>query len=1102
MKHKLFTRLRLAVCLLCLSAGVGTVSAQTVTGSLVGNVADPNGNIVPGARIVITDVSRGASRETTTNEEGNYTFSSLDPGAYQVEVEAQGFGKFTREATEVAINTVVRVDAQLTTGDVTESVEVSADALLLKTDRADVSQQLRAEQIEELPLSPDRNYQAALEIVPGVDPAAPVGSAFGNPGGSLTNRVNGQNERNNNFQLDGTINNQTNVISQSAIVPPPEAIQVVDLSTNAYDAEQGRATGAVVNVAIKSGTNDLSGSVYLFNTNSALGARDTFSTLEKPGTKLTQFGFTIGGPIIKNKTFFFGDYQGGRDRQGQNTLLTVPSLAFRNGDFTGASAIFDPATGTPAGANRTQFANNIIPANRISPIARAILARLPLPTRPGNANNYEAVGSFIQDRDQFDVKINHIFSDNTTAFARYSYFQADTQDAPAFGVLGGPATDGGATAAFGPSRIQSGSLNLTHSFSSTLVTEFRGGLVRVLIEGEPPSEDDLATQLGIPGINNGDFFSRGFPRIAFPTGSFDALGAATTLPFKIAETSFQGVNNWTKTTGNHTIRFGADIRNLILNKFQAGGSNPRGEFIFANGVTSRSGTTGATSANAFASFLLGLPQEIRRTTVLQLGGYRQRQYFFYAQDRWQVTKNLTVNYGLRYEIQPYSTPANAGDQSRYVVENNQVLIAGRGDVDERLGVRTDYTSFAPRGGIAYRLGERTVLRAGYGIGYVPLNLNQLTTQNFGGQIDVQLQGANAFQPFGNIANGIPALAPINTTSGIVTPPANVVLGVINPEARRGFVQSFNGTIEHDFRGFVATASYVGARGSRLPGARELNYALPLAPNAQGVARALTPQDRVLFASTGRTANTILYDNFLESAYDSLQTKVERRFRSLGTVTAAYTFSKSIDYSDAFALQDDANLDLNRGLSDFDRPHNFVLSHVIRLPFFDRGRQLFDERGLTPGAIFGGFTLSGTFSARSGTPIDIRTNLNANNTPLGDSFARRPNIIGAPRILGGTGPGDPYFDPTVFVAPLQGQLGNVGRNTVRGPGFINYNAALSRTFSISETIRLQLRADAFNVTNTPRFANPNATLGASTFGQITSTVANSERRIRLGLKLTF
>jgi len=314
MKRNLLAYTAFILCLLVAFAGFAV--AQTVTGSLVGHIEDATGGAIPGARVVITDVNRSTSREIITDDEGNYSLSSLDPGIYRVEVQQANFKKHVRENVEVAINTTVRVDAQLEPGGVSEVVQVEAEQVQLKTDRADVSTQITREQVEELPLSPDRNYQSILDISPGVTEAADVGSAFGNPNGSTTNRINGQNERYNNFQLDGTINNQTNVISQTAIVPSADAIQVVDISTNSYDAEQGRAAGGVVNVQIKSGTNRFGGSAFGFHTNSALKARNTLSTLDKPETKLTQFGGTFGGPIIKDKTFFFVSYQGGRDRRG------------------------------------------------------------------------------------------------------------------------------------------------------------------------------------------------------------------------------------------------------------------------------------------------------------------------------------------------------------------------------------------------------------------------------------------------------------------------------------------------------------------------------------------------------------------------------------------------------------------------------------------------------------------------------------------------------------------------------------------------------------------------------------------------------------------
>jgi outer membrane receptor protein involved in Fe transport len=1093
MKRTIVSRFVAVYCLIWAFAGVA--AAQTVTGSLVGHVKDANGGATAGARVTVIEVYRGAKRETVTNAEGNYSINSVDPGVYRVEIEHTGFKKFVRDRVEVAINTTVRADARLEPGALIETVEISSGAGQLKTDRADISKQITSEQVEELPLSIDRNYQSILDIAPGVTEAETIGSSFGNPNGSLTNRINGQNERYNNFQLDGTINNQTNVISQTNIVPSPEAIQVVDVSTNAYDAEQGRASGGVVNVQIKSGTNDFHGIVYGFNTNSALKARNTLSTLDKTQTKLTQFGAVFGGPIRRDKTFFFGDYQGGRDRRGQSTILDLPTEAFRNGDFRGTRAIFDPGlSGTIPAASRQQFENNIIPDGRISPVARAILSRLPLPNLPGATNNYEAAGVFIQDRDQFDLKINHIFGDNTNGFARYSFFKANTSDVPAFGVLGGPTTGGVSTAAIGPSKNQSGTINLTHTLSPSLVTEFRFGFVRVLISGASPTEEDIATQVGIPGINNGDFFTGGLPFIRI-TG-YTSLGILTTIPFKIAETSTNIVNNWTKITGNHTIRFGADIRNLNLNKYQAAGSNPRGDFTFSAGLTSR--TTG-TSVNAFAAFLLGLPQTVSRTTVTQLGGYRMRQYFFFAQDRWQVNPKLTVNYGLRYEIYPYATPANPGDQSRYDPATNQVLVAGYGPINDRLGVKTDFTNLAPRIGIAYRLGEKTVIRTGYGMGYIPLGINTLAVQNFGGQTNVEFTGATAQMgprdANGNvitISTGIPSVTGIDTTGGIVTPPGNVILSVVNPNQKRGYVQSYNLTVERDIYGFVSSVGYVGSRGVRLPGTLNLNAAHP----------GSLQNELPLAIRYGRVTETLLSDFMLSSSYHSMQAIVERRFKRYGRITAAYTLSKSLDYTDAFAIADDLDIDNNRGPSGFDRRHNLVVSHVVRLPF-GRGHALL--RNGIAARIFGGFTLSGIFNARSGRPVDITSNnlitdpvTGRSNRPLGASA--RTNATGASRILGGLGPGQKFFDTSVFEDPLPGQTGNVGRNSLRGPSYRNYNATISRNFALSERFDLKVMASAFNVTNSPHFNDPEGSITSGAFGESRTTFG--ERSIRFGIKLSF
>jgi len=622
--------------------------------------------------------------------------------------------------------------------------------------------------------------------------------------------------------------------------------------------------------------------------------------------------------------------------------------------------------------------------------------------------------------------------------------------------------------------------------------------VRVHITGAVPSEENLGNTLGIPGTNRGDFFtSNGIPRINITNFSF--LGSALGIPFDITENSYNIVNNWTKVAGNHTIRFGADIRQLKLDKFQANVLNPRGEYNFTGGLTTRSGTGG--TANAFAAFLLGLPQNINRTTIAQLGGYKTPQYFFFVQDRWQVSPKLTVNYGLRYEIYPYPVGIAPGDQSRYDPETNTALVSGYGPVNDRVNVKTEYTNFAPRLGIAYRLDDKTVIRTGYGISYVPISLNTLANQNFGSQLNLTIAGNNV-----NVAprdgtntitlsTGIPNPQIVDLTSGVVTPPNNFELGVVNPNAKRGYIQSYNFTVERDLFGFVTSVGYVGSRGTRLPGTVNINAVGPRAD------RALTNNDRPLAIRYGRVANVFLSDFMLSNAYHSLQARVDKRFKQAGgRLTVAYTLSRSTDYTSAFSLDNDINYDANRGPSDFDRKHNLVISHVIRP--FGKGGRLFDNNGLRLRGLFGGFTLSGVFSARSGSPVDITGTDAANTSTLGSQ--NRPDQIGPVRYLGGFGPGNPYFDRSVFVNPAAGTFGNTTRNSLRGPHFINYNATLARTFSFGERYKLQALMTAFNVTNSPHFGNPGGGFSSNpantTFGIINTSFG--ERQIRFGLRFTF
>ena len=727
----------------------------------------------------------------------------------------------------------------------------------------------------------------------------------------------------------------------------------------------------------------------------------------------------------------------------------------------------------------------MIPANRISPVTKAIFDRLPAPNLPGETSNYAASGRLAQDRNSTDVKVNHKFSEMTQAFARYSYLGAYTSDPPVFGDLGGVNANGGATAAEGPSRIQSLSTNLTHVFGPSLVSEFRAGFERTLITGGIFGDPAIASKLGIPGVQNGDFFSTGMVGISI--NGYSALGNAATMPFKIADTAANLVTNWNLQRGNHSIRWGMDFRNLILNTYQAT-ADPRGIYAFTPTVTSaivngRATTTDST--NALAGMLLGLPGTITRSTVVQLGGWRLQQYYMYIQDRWQVTPKLTVNYGLRYEVVPFAKAANPGDQSQYDPATNRLMVAGYGPNSRRLDINTDFRGFAPRLGVAYRVSAATVLRAGYGISYTPQSINSLSPKNYPSIVQIQLTGANSLQPAGNIANGAPSAQPVDVSSGVVAVPNNVALSMFNRNGRRGYVQAYNFTVEHGWAGFVFSGSYVGNLGTRISGNVNLNSSAP------GTATAARPFARLY----GRTADVTMYDYMLSSSYHALQTHVERRMGAAGSFTLSYTWSKSLDYTDAFTVAIPLDIGLNRGPSVFDRTHNLVISHVVPLPFGKNG--LFFKDGPLA-AILGGFQFSGVFSARTGAPFAITGVRTSQAT--GQGYTNRPGVNGPVRMLGGTGRGQLWFDTSAFVEPAPGTIGNYGRNMVRGPGYVNHSLTLSRIFKITEGVRLNVMATAFNWTNTTHFGDPTGGFTNVNFGQITSS--SGERQLRVGARVEF
>ena len=1099
-----------------LAVGSLTVTAwgQAVTGTIVGNVSDVGGAAVAGAKVTITEVNTGIVHIATANEEGGYVVPYLPPGTYKVEVERAGFKKFVREGVLLSTGSSLRVNAALEVGSITETVEVSAAAAILQTESADVSQSFEAKKIAELPLN-GRNFQSLMTLVPGVVPSNSQVGIFDNPQGTQFLQVNGQNNSANNFQIDGVDNNEP-LLGLVVQIPPAEAIQQFSVSTSNYDAEFGRAVGAVVNVTTRPGTNNFHGSLFEFHNNSAFKARNYFQLTRSADGKIhipnaikNQFGGTFGGPIYKNRTFFFGDYQGQYQRIGRVPVVqTVPTQAFRDGDFSAlpASIIWDPASSANP-TQRSAFPGNKIPSNRISPVALNILKFLPLPNLAGLANNYLPPAiPFSLDTHSFDVRVDHQFSDKLNFFAKYNYFQSLMSDPGVFGDAAGPtATGDGNALASGKGRNQVVTLNLTRSFSSTLTTEARFGFTRYFINAQGPGNDqEISKSVGINGSNEPDPAHSGLALIAIE--GYPVIGMSTNMPTINADNIFNWINNWTKVSGSHTFKWGADIRRLRMDRLQIQGTSsfgPRGRFNFNSGVTLKQGAPSQpnTFANAFASFLLGLPDQIGRAVFTTTPTNRTTHLFFFGQDTWQFNKKLTFSLGLRYEIYTPITSRLAGGQGNYDPETNNLLVAGVGDVSLSAGVKTDYNNFAPRVGFAYRFGDkdRNVLRGGFGISYFTARFGftggTLST-SFPVIADQTIGVASDFKADGTLSN-IPAFTPVPIPSnGIINPAPNIGLFAVPFENNLPMVLSYNLTAQREvLPGLSVELGYVGNRGYNQPYNRALIASQP------GTGLAGVP----LFQKFGRTATTTLRAYGVDSFYNALQASVEKRLAHNVAMTAAYTWSRSIDYtSNNGGLGNPIVLEFNKAVSDFDRKHSFTLSHTIELPFGRSQRYL--SNGLAA-VILGGWQVNGIFQAFSGRPFSVTmSNAQLNGGP---SNAQRPDQLRYPSISGAVGPGTQWFDVTAFAAPTPNRYGTAGRNTVRGPGLVNYDFSVFKGFAITESKRIEFRTEFYNLTNTPHFNQPAGNFStASSFGSITSTIGVNgvagagEREVQFALRLLF
>ncbi len=1104
-----------------------TMLGQAVNGTLIGTISDTTGASMPNARIVVTEANTGVSRSATTNESGNFSFPDLPPGTYTVNVEQAGFKKTTRTNVSVLVNSSVRVDLTLQPGDVSESIDVTADAPMLQTDRADTGRKIETKTIEDLPLGGSHNFQSLSILVPGA--ARPEGqhSAFFNPQASLATRFNGQSRLGNNLQLEGVDDNERTGLLQ-VLIPPQEAIQTVDISTSNYDAELGRATGAAINVILKSGGNRFHGSLYESNRVSALAARNFYDPARGHFT-YNYFGGSVSGPIIRNRTFFFGDYLRIEDHSSNNDRLTVPTAAQRNGDLSAFSApIYDPATGDPkTGIGRTQFPGNIIPLNRINPISLKILGIIPAPNlgAPGAlTQNYFVNSPFFRNTDQFDVKVDHNQSERDRFSIRYSFSRPVTTDASVYGLYGGPRGVGGSGfEGTGIQNTHSGAINYNRLFSPTLITEARFGVNRYRNDAQQFGYGQAtADALGIPGIN-GIPWTSGPPQIALDNYGDPFIGFSASLPWVRAETNILFANTWTKTKGNHTIKFGFDMRRVRDDLLQTQTFNPRGRIHFGQAQTSIPGAS-TSQGNSFASFLLDVPADEGRDYPVAFPAYRAWEFFGYVGDKWVVTPKLTLELGVRWEYYPPATPAHAGGFSQYDPSTNSLIIAGIGNNPSDLGLDKHYKNFGPRLGIAYRWNDKTVFRTGFGISHSPFPDNTYAynypiKQN--NQFTANCSYCSAVLPNGQPATfqaGFPAFSTVQIPSNGIIPNADINQNYIqiNPHFREPYVEAWNFAIQRALPGNLALeVAYVGNHGVDQPAQYNLNASTTLGADIQG---------QPLYQKFGKKAGATMYFVGYSSMYNGLQTKLDKRFSNGFAMTTAYTYSKAMGYqSEDSGIDTYINSRRNWRRLNFDRKHYFVQSYVYELPF---GR---NKRFLSSGAgawILGGWQVNGILSIASGTPMTFAGSaavLKApgNNNTLnwfgpGPIPVQKGNGANAywfgstnkntgPTICNFTNSAKPIVTTQCFAQPGAGngglpEFGNLGWNVLTGPGFWNLDASLFRNFTITERFKLQFRGEGFSVLNTPQWNNPSTDINSVNFGKITG--AGGARSIQLGAKLTF
>ena len=1051
-----------------------TVLAQVDRATLTGTVKDSGGAIIPGATVSITNVATNVASQQQTTETGSYLFVNLIPGQYRIDVELSGFKK-TSQLVTLEVGQRARVDAALEVGSFSETVKVTESTQLINSNDATLGGVVTQMEVANLPLA-IRNWDDLLALVPGVQGDRYTeqggGTSFGRTGGI---NVHGARALQNNFLLDGVDNNSISENVQELTTqvsrPSVDAIQEFKVVTSPYSAEYGRSPGAAVSVSTKSGTNTIHGTGYEYFRNQSMDAIDYFSKkagAPKPDNHQNQPGGNVGGPILKDRAFYFADYEGTRITRGVSRVTRVPTADERSGIFT--SALRDPLTGQP-------FANNTIPADRIDPFATAILALVPLPNQPG-VNNYFRNANLVDNSDRLLTRLDWRPNSHDSIFGRYIYSNRDRQIPGAFGGV----IDGTGTSAFGNQKIKTNAVvgGWTRVLSSRTVNEARFSWSQSVSDAvhqafglAPP------TSAQIPGMITDPTVAGGFPGLSV-TGYFGGsglgrLGSPDFLP-KFQHTNqleFIDTVSWLR--GNHAIKFGADVIAPMKNEYL--------DVPATRGAMTFGGTFTGLSGSGMGDFLLGYVSGFQLSNV-HVVEQRHWATMGFVQDDWKASDKLTVNLGLRYD---FITPAMEAQDRQTNFDpsgTGSLLFASSGSLSDRGLVKADTNNWAPRGGVVYKLNEKTVIRGGAGIFYNLFDRvgseDQLAL-NLPGLINTSLS-RTAGTPLFLLRDGIPAnfLTPpsLNPADGQLK---SIRLRAVSNDAPKTTMFQTSFGMQREFAdGLMATADFVYTRGSHMATLVNLNQPLPSAPGVADAKGAL-PYPNFGFVEW-RAQNG-------KSEYKGIDAGVQRRFAKGYSFGVSYTLGDSKDdSSEQLTTQGSNAFPQNSrdfanwyGPSDYDVRHRFTTNFVVNLPL-----------GKNP--IARDWVASGVWAARSGRPFTV----NQSNNNVGQNMTGLPNQNGDPAYPGTV---DRWFDPGVFTPVASGVFGNEKRNSLRGPGFQSFDLTVQRMIRFASHYNLTLRVDAFNLFNTTNFGLPARNISGSDVATITS-LSGDARITQLAIRFAF